>query len=234
MKKIGDFGWIIGLAGISFLLLSPITNGGYEALNSAHPYLMGFLKFAVLASMGEMLATRISDNCWKAGRDFLPKMLVWGAIGIIITFMFKLFPLGIRSMIEHGLLFEGQGFAGKLLEGFYTSFVANFAFGPIFMAAHRISDTWIDMRVKGNKGDVMQAIASIDWPSFINMVVFKMIPLFWLPAHTLTFVLPENYRILFAAYLSIVLGVFMAVVKRKGGQHVQTIKQTIVPKSKRA
>jgi len=41
------------------------------------------------------------------------------------------------------------------------------------------------------------------------------IPFFWIPAHTITFLLPGEYRILFAAVLGIVLGVFLAVATMK-------------------
>ncbi|HRZ79119.1 MAG TPA: Mpv17/PMP22 family protein, partial [bacterium] len=44
----------------------------------------------------------------------------------------------------------------------------------------------------------------------------KTIPLFWIPAHTITFLLPENHRVLFAAILGVVLGVFLAIASLKG------------------
>jgi len=218
MKRIGDAVWGIAILGISLLLLSPETNTIYIKMYSVHPYALGFLKFAVLAMLGELLAIRIAEKDWKMVKGFFPKMVVWGIIGIIITFMFKMFPIGIQGMIDHGMLFGAQGFVGKLLIGFYVSIVANFAFGPIFMAAHRISDTYIEMRTDGKNATVKKVVDAVDWPYFINVVVGKMIPLFWLPAHTLTFILPEDYRILFAAYLSIVLGVLLAVAKSKDGR----------------
>ena len=216
LKRLGDFLWILGFLGISFLLLSPLTNDYYVAVNDAHPYLMGLLKFAVLATMGEMLAGRLADGLWKEQRGVMAKMMVWGVIGIIITFMFKLFPYGIQAMIDHGYLFGGEGFIGRLLFAIYNSIVANFAFGPIFMGVHRISDTLIDHWAEGRSIHLSEAIEAISWPSFFRVVVGKMIPFFWFPAHTITFMLPGEYRILFAAYLSIVLGVFMAIAKKKG------------------
>jgi len=39
----------------------------------------------------------------------------------------------------------------------------------------------------------------------------KTIPLFWIPAHTITFLLNPDYQVLFAAFLSIVLGAILAV-----------------------
>jgi hypothetical protein len=45
----------------------------------------------------------------------------------------------------------------------------------------------------------------------------KTIPLFWYPAHTITFLLPAEQRVLFAALLGIVLGVLLAVSTKKRG-----------------
>jgi len=45
----------------------------------------------------------------------------------------------------------------------------------------------------------------------VNFVLLKTIPFFWIPAHTLTFLLPKEYRIVIAAFLSVVLGVILAL-----------------------
>ncbi|HNW48075.1 MAG TPA: hypothetical protein PKK88_00005, partial [Bacteroidales bacterium] len=56
-------------------------------------------------------------------------------------------------------------------------------------------------------------ISTIDWPGFLKFVVGKTIPLFWIPAHTITFMLPDQYKVLFAASLSIVLGLILSYAK---------------------
>jgi hypothetical protein len=43
----------------------------------------------------------------------------------------------------------------------------------------------------------------------------KTIPLFWIPAHTITFSLPPEYRVLMASFLSIALGGILAFAKRR-------------------
>lgn len=215
MKRVGDFIWGLLIIGISLLLLMPQTNKVYMELYSLHPYIMGFVKFSILATMGEMLAVRISEGKWIKVKGIKEKAIVWGVIGAVVTFMFKLFPIGIQGLIDHGLLMGATGLAGTLLVGVYTSIVANFAFGPIFMSVHRISDKYIEAKVDGMKPTVSQVVDTIDWPVFFKFVVGKTIPYFWLPAHTITFILPESYRILFAAYLSIALGILLAIAKRK-------------------
>jgi hypothetical protein len=42
----------------------------------------------------------------------------------------------------------------------------------------------------------------------------KTIPIFWIPAHTITFLLPSEYRVLSAAFLSIALGTILAFAKK--------------------
>jgi hypothetical protein len=91
----------------------------------------------------------------------------------------------------------------------------NFTFGAMFMAAHRVSDTYIDLRSAGNKVNLSQTIEKIEWSTFIKFVIGKTIPFFWIPAHTITFLLPPQYRVLWAAYLSVALGVILSYAKRK-------------------
>jgi len=58
-------------------------------------------------------------------------------------------------------------------------------------------------------------VGTIDWQGFFGFVVAKTIPLFWIPAHTVTFLLPPEYRVLAAAFLSIALGAILAFAKRR-------------------
>lgn len=59
-----------------------------------------------------------------------------------------------------------------------------------------------------------EVVKTIDWYGFIRFVVLKTIPFFWIPAHTVTFLLPAEYRVLAAAFLSIALGGILASAKR--------------------
>jgi prepilin signal peptidase PulO-like enzyme (type II secretory pathway) len=52
-------------------------------------------------------------------------------------------------------------------------------------------------------------------------VVLKTIPLFWIPVHTITFMLPPHYRVVIAAYLSIVLGVFLVYSNKKNQEEAE-------------
>ena len=116
----------------------------------------------------------------------------------------------------------GKDTAQIVLKAFYTSAIMNLAFAPTFMAFHRYTDTLIDMVCgEGRKMDgisLPEVTDRIDWRGFIGFVVLKTIPFFWIPAHTVTFLLPPEYRILVAALLSIALGAILAYAKRKNNQ----------------
>lgn len=218
MKKIGDFIWAVVLVLVSVLLLMPATNKIYIELNGAHPYLLGFAKFLLLATMGELLALRISNNQWQKTKGLIAKAIVWGIIGILVVFMFKFYSTAVHGLADKGLLFIGTGALATVLTAFYTSAIMNLTFGPVFMAAHRVSDTYIDMSVDGQKPTIKKVLNKIEWPNFMTFVVGKTVPFFWIPAHTIVFTLPETYRVVAAAYLSIALGIILAIAKKKGNE----------------
>lgn len=59
-------------------------------------------------------------------------------------------------------------------------------------------------------------MADINWRVQWDFVFKKTIPLFWIPAQTLNFLLPAEFRILVAAIYSIILGVIPAIAAHKG------------------
>lgn len=205
MAKFGWFIWISLLAAFAALLAFPLTRELFEGATASHPYIMGFFKFAILSMMGEFLAVRLVKGEWQLVRGIFVKMFVWGILGVMIVAMFALFTSGVSGAVEKGLLWTG---GSKLLFAFLVSFIMNYTFGTVFMAAHRITDYVIE-----NGGSISSAVGKIDWNGFIKFVVGKTIPLFWVPAHTITFLLPDQYRVLFAASLSIVLGLILSYAK---------------------
>jgi hypothetical protein len=105
----------------------------------------------------------------------------------------------------------------------------NGIFAPTFMALHRVTDGFIDLGAENPAGirsaTLDEVIDRIDWKGFCGFVILRTIPLFWIPAHTITFLLPPEYRVLSAAYLSIALGGILAFAKlrkssgERHGQH---------------
>ncbi len=220
MKKYGTILWVLILVAISAFLFIPATNEIFRSFNGSHPYIMGFVKFAILATMGEILAHRLTAREWQLPKGLFQKAIVWGIIGIVVVFMFKFYPEGVQGMQNKGYLPVAEGYFGTLIFGFFVSFFMNGTFGPVFMALHRISDRYIEERVGGQKPSVGTIVKNIDWHSFLTFTVGKTIPLFWIPAHTMTFLFPVEYRVVIAAYLSICLGIILSLAKR--GKDVKT------------
>jgi hypothetical protein len=82
---------------------------------------------------------------------------------------------------------------------FAVSVFTNILFGPQMMAFHRLEDNLI----LGNNG--FQGITKAWWT----------LVWFWIPAHTITFMLPPNFQIGLAAAWSLVLGLIMGFSKKK-------------------
>lgn len=219
MKK-HDIIWIAALIAVIIFLIFPSTHEFFVHNTKTHPYLMGFIKVMILATMGELLALRIASGEWKKPVGVMYRAIVWGFLGMGFVIAFELFASGVSGAISKGLLpkFE-QGFTSTLVFAFFTSTFMNLIFAPTFMAFHRITDTYIDLG-EGKldrifKVSLYDVIDKINWYSFIDFVVLKTIPFFWIPAHTVTFLLPGEYRVLMAAFLSIALGGILAFAKKQ-------------------
>jgi hypothetical protein len=59
---------------------------------------------------------------------------------------------------------------------------------------------------------VVETWRKIDWKNIFGFV-FPSLFWFWLPMHTITFSLPEDYRVLMAAALGIALGIILSIAK---------------------
>ncbi|MBW6467100.1 MAG: Mpv17/PMP22 family protein [Brevefilum sp.] len=206
----GDILWLSLLLLITVFLILPNTHQVFIQWTNQYPYLMGFIKFAILATMGELLALRLAHQTWQQPVGMIYKIIVWGLIGVMITFMFSFYSAGVSTLFNQG----DTSFLSRILPAFLTSAIMNLTFGIVFMGMHRMTDTYIEMRINNNKPNLSDLIKTINWEAFISFVVFKTIPLFWIPAHTITFLLPPHYRVLIAAYLSIVLGVILVYSQR--------------------
>lgn len=199
----------------------------YKTYNSAYPYLMSFIKFAILATFGEVIGLRIrTGSYYEKGFGILPRAIVWGFLGISIKMAFVIFGEGAPAMLATmGVQFPTEnpadilrqsGFSGvKLLAAFSVGTMLNLFFAPVFMTAHRITDQHIINTGGTLKGfftplRIGEIMSTVNWKTMWSFVFKQTIPMFWIPAQTLNFMLPEEVRILFAAFLGIVLGVLLA------------------------
>jgi len=212
MRK-GDFVWILALATLAAGLMAPPTHRAFVLATASHPFLVGFAKFCVLATMGELMALRIVSGTWKAPAGLLQRAAIWGLLGMAIVLVFEVFGAGVAGVLRKGLL-PGDG--SRLAFAFLVSAIMNLTFAPVMMLTHRMTDTFLDLRAETGGAVALAAVVGrIDWNGFVSFVLFRTIPLFWIPAHTITFLLPPEYRVLAAAVLSIALGAILAFAKRK-------------------
>lgn len=226
MKK-QDFLFIFVLVAlfVPFFVSEPIY-GWYKSFNAEHGMVMSFLKFGVLATLGEMLGLRISAGVYnRKGFGILPRAGM-GSFRMGINAAMIIFSKGVPQFMEYmgvanaSVLINGEFCLDKLWIALAISVTMNTIFAPVFMTFHKITDTHIlecggSIRSLFTPIPMTRIITRLNWDAQWNFVFKKTIPFFWYPAHTITFLLPGEMRVLFAALLGVVLGVLLAVAARK-------------------
>jgi hypothetical protein len=201
----------------------------YKGFNAEHAFIMAFLKFGVLSTMGEMLGLRIKTGHYnEKGFGVLSRAVVWGLLGVWIAIAMKVYSAGTPAIVEYlgakdtvAAMKIGTLTWQKLLGAFSISLMMNTSFAPVFMTIHKITDT----HILNNGGKIScllkpipfgKYLANLNWDVQWNFVFKKTIPFFWIPAHTITFILPADFQVLFAAVLGVALGVLLAIAAVKG------------------
>ncbi len=202
---------VVSISAFIIVLAIPTLREEFKTLSSTIPYLMGFVKFSLLAMAGELIAVAISKKQFDLPVKIVWRFIIWGFIGIWITFMMKVYSNAVSSLMGQGLLPGGDN---RFLSAFYTSAIMNTTFGPTFMAVHKITDKILELKANKEKIALNSVIKGIDWSAFWGFTILKTVPFFWIPAHTVTFMLPSEYQIVMAATLSIALGVILSLGNR--------------------
>lgn len=211
MDKLITVLWLAVLLSILTILVIPGTRNSFVEITVNYPYVLGFIKFSILGIMGELLSFKIATGKWKlTGIGIFYRMLIWGFLGLVFTVVFPLFSYGVDGVINSGLL-AGEG--NRLLTAFWKSFIMNIIFAFPFMSFHRITDTLIDRKQLFSKWPLIEIYQNIDWENMFKIVGFAIL-WFWIPAHTITFMLPPEFRVITAALLAIVLGFILGFAKR--------------------
>ncbi len=217
---------VIVLIGVAFAWMPGLALT-YEKLNLEHGILMSFVKFAVLATFGECLALRIkTGNYNRKGFGILPRAVVWGFLGITIKMAFVIYASGTPQLLSYfGWSEVTTSLSGRLsvmalFTAFSISTAMNLTYAPVMMTIHKITDTHI-LETGGTLRGLLRPIAigrifaNLDWKTQWNFVFKKTIPFFWIPAHTITFLLPVDFQVLFAASLGIALGLILSLATQK-------------------
>lgn len=222
MKKIDLYPLLACAAIVAAFILLPNVYSAYNRLNDTHGMLMAFMKFAVLATFGESLGLRIQKGVYnERGFGILPRAIVWGFLGMGIKMAMVIFASGTPRFLAYmGMSNAVEAIAGqlsmaKVAVAFGISVAMNCIFAPVFMTLHKITDTHILQNggtIQGFLKPIRMAeiLQKLNWNVQWNFVFKKTIPFFWIPAHTITFILPEQYQVLFAAMLGVALGLILA------------------------
>jgi len=212
MKK-GDYLWGFALMIWVAILVIPASRTAFISATEAHPYIGGFIKFFILATMGDLLGIRVLKGEWLIPKGLFYRAIIWGIIGLMVTLVFTVYMGGAAAAQASGKLpFKGSDIA----QAFFGSAIMNVTFGPMMMAFHRFTDMYIDAGYENNRGKVTisKLVDKIDWHSLVEFSWLKTCPYFWIPAHTIVFLLPGQYRVLVSAFLSVALGLLLAIAKK--------------------
>ena len=228
MKRSDLYFAIVMLAIFAPFFVSPELYAWYKGFNAEHAMIMAFLKFAILSTLGEMLGCRISTGEYTHPTfGALPRMVVWGLLGMAISMAMTVFSAGIPAFITNmggGELvaqFYLPGLSwGKFVVALSISVMMNTFFAPVFMTFHKITDAHIaecggSLKALVTPIPMQRLIKNVNWDVQWGFIFKKTIPLFWYPAHTITFMLPGELRVLFAALLGVALGVILAIGLKK-------------------
>ncbi|AKI97444.1 hypothetical protein [Kosmotoga pacifica] len=157
-----------------------------------YPFLSAIIQFAILGTLGEIVATKISGREKLRGPSLLYKALIWAFLAIPIKIAFIGFEGFVVALILHGLLPESA--SSGLWNAFSRSVTMNLQFGPFLVLLHRALDNLFSG--ESNWRNIDKSLYSLLW--------------FWIPAHTVTFMLPREYQIGMAALWSFSLGLILS------------------------
>ena len=234
---------ILFLGGILLFFLPFVINNKvfefYINFNHDHSIVTSFVKFALLATLGEVIGLRIkTGSYYKKGFGVIPRMIVWGFLGITIKLAMVIFASGTPVFLESlgvanaSSALDGSFTPEKLLVATSISLLMNIIYAPLMMTVHKITDMHIILTGGTIKGlfspfHFEKLFVNLDWNVQWNFVFKKTIPYFWIPAHTITFLLPADFRVLFAALLGIALGIILAIADMMGDDKPTLVKKDI-------
>ena len=162
---------------------------------TTHPIITAMIQFAILGTLGEFISKWIVSKKFHMPFSIgfvLWKMVVWAILAFFIKMAFTGMEGFLDSAVDHHLMFPAVKEPG-FLRAFMKSVTTNLFFGFFLIIGHRFLDN-IVLKEKSYKG-IDIGIKSLIW--------------FWIPAHTITFILPKAFQIGLAALWSVALGIIL-------------------------
>ena len=170
----------------------------YLEFVKTYPVYSAMLQFALLGTLGDIISKWIIKK-----KIFMPlsaltlalKMLEWAFLAVLIKYAFIGFNGFVDELVKQNYLPQ----LNTLGKSFSISLSMNLQFGPFLVIMHRLLDNLIAR--ENNWAHIDKGFLSLIW--------------FWLPAHTVTFILPKEYQIGLAAIWSVMLGIILGFYNRK-------------------
>jgi len=162
-----------------------------------YPILSAILQFAVLGTIGEWLGTAVRKGRFVSYSPIIiiEKITIWSIIGVMLKYAFVGFGGFVDALVDERML-------PGMFQPFFLSLFMNLLFGPVQITFHRFMGNYFK-KVKNWRG-IKGALLTIIW--------------FWIPAHTITFMLPKVWQITLAAFWSSFLGIIMGFFNKKKKQ----------------
>jgi hypothetical protein len=170
----------------------------YIELITAQPIITAMIQFAVLGTLGDAISHWIVKRRIFSPYDLktlILKIIEWSVLAVMIKYAFIGFHGFVETLINNNYLPPLEG-VGKSLA---ISTSMNLQFGPLLVITHRLMDNLI--AGKQNWKNLDKGFYSLLW--------------FWIPAHTITFILPKEFQIGLAALWSLALGIILGFYNRK-------------------
>lgn len=163
-----------------------------------YPFVSAMIQFAVLGTLGDYTSTRLSDSNFKLSNfKVLSKMLVWATLAVFIKIAFIGYEGFLAALVLNRILPE-VFFENDFLNALTRSVSMNLQFGVFLVLFHRLLDNVVLQRK--NWKNLNKAFLSLLW--------------FWIPAHTITFMVSKDYQIGLAALWSFALGLLLSFFAR--------------------
>lgn len=212
MDRLVTVVWIALLAAVLSGLAVPETRGAFETWSAARPFTAGFLQLALLGSMGELLAGKFTTGRWRLrGVRLHQRALLWGIFGAGFALIFPLFSGGVDGLLAAGLL---PGAERPLAVAFWKSLFLNTIYAFPAITLQKLVTAIIERGRLFSRWPFLEVFHSLDWRSMFRVVGGSCL-WFWLPANTVSFLLPAEFRVPSAALLGLALGVILGFASRK-------------------
>ena len=174
----------------------------YISIVQKYPFYSAMIQFAILGTLGGCIAKWVQNKkfyfplTWKEAIWF---PVSWAILAVMIKAAFIGFDGYINILIDKNIFPEILSSETSFIRALCWSMLMNLQFGPFLIIVHR----WLDCLPFGktNWKNIDKSLISLLW--------------WWIPAHTVTYMLPVDFRIGLAAFWSLILGFILGIFNRK-------------------